>query len=344
MTTATGRVDAGGGPERILEHAKMVAGQMKFGYVVPFLGAGVNLCERPPRTKWRRGKYLPNADELAHELASAVPHYAAVVLNDLVRASQAVDHELGWASLYETLNTVFDHEYEPTVVHHFLAEIPSLMRDLLTQPRDAHQLIVTTNYDYTLEVAFDRAGEEYDVVWYSARGDDTGKFFHLPYAATLAKPIDLPNEYELSLAERTVILKIHGAVRRGLDATSSYVITEDDYIDYLTRTDISNLIPATLVAKLKHSNILFLGYSMRDWNLRAIFHRIWQEQLRGYRAWAIRQPLSELRAGAPAKTTAARRKRELERSLERVFWDARNVTIFDSDLAEYMRALRQAFP
>ena len=48
------------------------------------------------------------------------------------------------------------------------------------------------------------------------------------------------------------------------------MITEDHYIEYLTRTDISRLLPPNLVDRFKRSNFLFLGYSLRDWNLRAI--------------------------------------------------------------------------
>ena len=65
------------------------------------------------------------------------------------------------------------------------------------------------------------------------------------------------------------------------------MITEDNYIDYLTRTDVSTLMPVTLGAKLRHSHFLFLGYSMRDWNLRVMPHRIWAEQSRSYKSWAI---------------------------------------------------------
>ena len=40
-----------------------------------------------------------------------------------------------------------------------------------------------------------------------------------------------------------MILKIHGAVDRTDSDRDSYVITEDHYIDYLTRTDISEPRP-----------------------------------------------------------------------------------------------------
>ena len=55
-------------------------------------------------------------------------------------------------------------------------------------------------------------------------------------------------------------------------------------------------IPITLVAKLRNSHFLFLGYSLRDWNLRVILHRIWNERKLSYKSWAIQldsEPLEQ---------------------------------------------------
>ena len=78
--------------------------------------------------------------------------------------------------------------------------------------------------------------------------------------------------------ERTTILKIHGVVDRQNRACDSYVITEDHYIDYLAHKDIAQQLPVQLLEKMSWSHFLFLGYSLRDWNLRVILHRIWGEQ------------------------------------------------------------------
>jgi hypothetical protein len=123
-----------------------------------------------------------------------------------------------------------------------------------------------------------------------------------------------------------VILKIHGAVDRVNAEGDSFVITEDHYIDYLTRTDISNLLPVTLAAKLRRSHILFLGYGLRDWNLRVILHRIWQERKLTWKSWAIQ------RAPDP---------------IEKEFWRQRGVDILYVNLGEYITALSermQAWP
>jgi hypothetical protein len=188
-----------------------------------------------------------------------------------------------------------------------------------------------------------------------ARGEKTGSFTHRAPDGT-TEVIEDPETYvkPLSLSRRTVILKIHGAVRRhpsdNGDADvlpsgehDSYVITEDHYIEYLTRTDIRKLIPKGLLAVLRMSSILFVGYGMRDWNLRAIFHRIWQEEELGYRSWAIRKPLDELppeKQSDPGEVEL-HRQWKMEQDLEESFWSARGVKIFDADLAVYCRALEQ---
>ena len=52
-------------------HYGTVVRELTEGSVVPLLGAGVNLCDRPPELKWSRGsEFLPNGQELAEHLAS----------------------------------------------------------------------------------------------------------------------------------------------------------------------------------------------------------------------------------------------------------------------------------
>lgn len=302
-------------------HYRQVAKAMIVdGRVVPLLGAGVNLCGRATDGPWRRGdSFLPSGGELAEHLAVSFDYPEEG--RDLVRVSQYVSVVLGDAPLYDELHDVFAAEYDPTPLHRFLALLPAIGRRRDVPPHDAHQLIVTTNYDDALERAFDQAGEEYDLVSYIADGEDRGKFLHRPPSAE-AVVIERPNEYgALSLERRPIVLKVHGAVDRLDRDRDSFVITEDNYIDYLTRTDISTLVPVTLAAKLRESHILFLGYSMRDWNLRAIFHRIWQQRRRRYQSWAIQ------RGPEP---------------MEQAFWQKRGVDIFDVELEEYVTELRRA--
>src|SRR5207247_317317 len=101
-------------------------------------------------------------------------------------------------------------------------------------------LFVTTNYDDALERAFHAANEEFDLVTYVAEGDARGKFLHWSPDGGVTL-VERPNEYRgLAVGPRCIILKLHGAVDRGTSEWDSFVITEDHYIDYLARGDISN--------------------------------------------------------------------------------------------------------
>jgi hypothetical protein len=83
-----------------------------------------------------------------------------------------------------------------------------------------------------------------------------------------------------------VILKVRGQVDPDRE-WESFVVTEDDYIDYLGRGDVAGAVPVGLAATLRRSHFLFLGYTMRDWNLRLVLGRMWGEHPMTYRSWAV---------------------------------------------------------
>src|SRR5207248_1350991 len=143
-----------------------------------------------------------------------------------------------------------------------------------------------------------------------------GKFTHHPWGGE-PKVILEPNTYSgVSTERRTVILKIHGAIDRHDPARDSYVITEDHYIDYLARTDVSKLVPVTLVDKLRRSHCLFLGYSLRDWHLRVILNRIWGDEHLRSKSWAIQRspdPAGGAPVGDPGRRDPAHRPGGLHR-------------------------------
>src|SRR6266508_3322698 len=251
-------------------HCRMVAREMRDGRVVPFLGAGANLCGRPEELVWRplRFDWLPSDPELASYLARLF-EYRGKHPDNLPKVSQYIKLVAGAYPLYAELRRLLDGDYPPTALHEFLAEVPTILRRHLDPP--PYQLIVTTNYDDVLERAFRQVDEPFDLVSYDAEGEYRGKFVHHPHEGETTTILD-PNRYsELSVGKRTVIMKIHGAVNREDESRDSFVITEDHYIDYLARTDVSKLFPVTLVDKLRRSHCQFLGYGLQDWNLRAAF-------------------------------------------------------------------------
>jgi hypothetical protein len=301
-------------------HFSRVATLLADGDVVPFLGAGANLCDRPDDVAWELGRFAPSGAELAHTLAENSrfpdPHD-----QDLLRISQYVDAILGERRLYRYLHSVFDADYPPSSLHRFLASLPALMR----QNGRPQLLILTTNYDDLAERAFAAAGEEFDVVWYEAkRGPMHGRFLHRPPEGEVV-PIERPNKYTgLDLGRRSVILKLHGAIDREDADRDSYVVTENSYIDYLAEGDVGEQIPFVLRERMADSHFLFLGYSMRDWNLRVILNKIWGAQQLDLKSWAVQ------REPADAAT----------RDVEEALWrDRGDVELLYVPLKEYVARL-----
>jgi hypothetical protein len=261
-------------------HYETVASEMLDGWVTPFLGAGVNLAERAPKTPWKMEQEFPSGVELAAYLASRRGvRYPNDQPKDLLRVSQYFDAVLGALRLYDTLHGVFALKHAPTKVHRLLADVAAKL-EARGSPR---QLLITTNYDDALERAFVDKGVEYDLVWYEAKkGSARGKFYHRPPGGN-ATLIERPDEFAaVDFEIRPVILKLHGTTTESR-RDDSYVITEDHYIDYLTEADI----PAVLTERMAETHFLFLGYSLHDWNLRVILNRLWREQQLGLPSWSI---------------------------------------------------------
>ncbi len=296
-------------------HFKIVARRLEVGNVIPFLGAGAALCERPTDADWRASGYLPSGAELATFLAEAYAFPEPGPL-DLARVSQYVELAAGDATLVEELHSIFARMYEPNKLHRLIAELPAIMR---AQRRAlAGQLVITTNYDDALERAFAAAGEPVDVVSYYEETNEPGTFVHTrPDGEQVVNPKHTDYR-DFDLEQRSIILKIHGAVDRADEDGDTYVITEDNYIDYLAR-EMAKLIPAYLMARMKTSHFLFLGYGMRDWNLRVILRQIWSEERRRFDSWAIQRDPGEL---------------------DRRFWEHHGVEIIDVPLEEWVDSMR----
>ena len=303
----------------------MVARKLLKGMVVPLLGAGVNVCGRPVGFTWSpsHAQHLPTGAELAAFLAKEYetpPELAKT--EDLIRISQYIDSvDVSGGELYQTLHDIFVADYEPGPVHLFLARAARLVRE-----RDQRQVILTTNYDDALERAFENAGEPYDLITYiaSSPSEYRGRFMHWAPGDPPPPPqvILSANDYDLGVEKRAVIVKLHGAAHRHKPTEEdNYVITEDHYIEYLNHTDITSQLPSVVTEKLRNSSYLFLGYGLKDWNLRAILRRIWGEQVMSFGSWAIQKQVDPI---------------------EQAFWRNRKVDILPLDLEEYFELLGDA--
>jgi DNA-binding SARP family transcriptional activator len=276
------------------------------GRLVPVLGAGAHAD-----LQMDRAGIAPGVDDVAAYLAQQFDCQPA----RLAQISQYVAVTRGSGPLYDELHSLYDADFRPCPAHRLVARLPAILRE-----RGAPQLlVVTTNYDLALERALLDEGEEFDVVSYLAVGAHRGRFVHVAPDGQ-ARVIDVANEYgDLAPDRRTVVLKVHGQVdRRPEREWESFVVSEDDYIDYLAQTDLAGLVPVTLTARLRRSHFLFLGYPPHEWNFRVFLHRVWGGQKVSYRSWAV-EPKPD--------------------ALEREFWRHVDVDLLDVPLERYVEEL-----
>jgi len=171
--------------------------------------------------------------------------------------------------------------------------------------------IVTTNYDNLLEQAFAEAGKPYDLVVYPAdNAEYANGVLWWPHGHPEPRKMKSSDIDVEDLRQTNVIYKMHGTVWKDSPVWDSFVITEEDYVRFLSR--IKNAVPAAFRRHFSARSFLFLGYGLRDWNLRVLLKEV---SVSERKSWAIMK--------APT-------------SLEKRLWAQRKVDLYDVDLVNFV--------
>jgi hypothetical protein len=287
------------------------------GSVVPFLGSGASVIGRPAQQSWDpvTASFLPSGVELAHYLANETEYPSNDVYdrNDLAKVSSYFEDVGGRVKLRKTLHAVFSKSYQFGPLHQFLASVPS------------HLVIVSTNYDIMLEQAFQAAGKPYDLVVYPADRDDLGNAVLWWQHGAPEPKVEAPNELDIDLKKTTVIFKMHGTVSEDVNYLDNYVITEEDYVEFLSRMTTNSAIPSLFINYFMQKSFLFLGYSLRDWNLRVV--------LKNLNKYFARRTAQNNADEVPPSWAIQLSPSELESTL----WQKRNVAIYGLSLDEFVK-------
>lgn len=219
---------------------------VKKGNCILFLGAGIHTPPPdndnfiyPLEQRPLLGKSL--ALELAKECGFQ-QKFPEDECTDLQRVSLCfeITEGFGRKKLVDTLDIYLMKDKRPSPALKMLAALP-------------FKIIVTTNYDRLLESALFKADKDPKTIVYT------------PLPANQTEDMD-----DDPTIERPLLFKTHG----DLNLPDSIVITDEDYINFIQRmTDKEpfNPIPQTVRFRMLRWPTLFIGYSMRDYNLRLLF-------------------------------------------------------------------------
>jgi hypothetical protein len=241
--------------------------------VVPFLGAAASFAGAD------LAHALPSGGRLAEMLASAAeyPGPASDPLSKIAQYYEEIpaDRPL----LVRKITTIFGQDLHPDYrcgCTDFFHAFPQ---------KRLPSLIVTTNYDVLVERTLEDRGVPYLAIsLLSGHSRYAGRYICYQSVRTplddciwtktqLEDRIEELNDQE----EPTVLIyKIHGtaqARRVNDEVLDSIVLTESDYIEFLDEERL-NKIPTRVLTILRKANLLFLGYSLQDWNFRVLLQRI----------------------------------------------------------------------
>jgi len=253
------------------------------GRLITFLGPGASIVDRPSGVGWIPGApYPPLAHELANYLATRY-EYPEREPPGLSGVAEYVQLVAGRAGLNQELKEIFSR-HEPTSIHRLLARLPRYFR----ARTGSTQIVVTTAFDDCVERAFMDEREAVDVLSYVSDDYGRGAFVHRsPYGTSTL--IENPQQYiELRPEERTVVLRLYGGIDIAHEADDSFVVTEDDLVQYAAfATRLASFLPLPLAKALSECSLLFLGQDLLDWTLRILLNGLRSGKATMPSSWAV---------------------------------------------------------
>ena len=184
------------------------------------------------------GAGLPTAYQLACALAKKC-EYPSADTSDLFRVAQYYQMKFDSYGLRKFVREqLLQGTNQPTAVHNTIAALP-------------FRYVVTTNFDKLMERAFESAKKTPQIALYQLHGDQ----IEMPFG-TVNEPL---------------IYKLHGT----MDQLQTMIVTEDDVVEFLACAFVGDPhLPSSLKALFRENSILFIGYGLKDWNIRVLLRAI----------------------------------------------------------------------
>lgn len=290
------------------------------GKLVPFLGLGVHfeVDDNAWGKKWSpESGFFPSPREYGNYLASAFLDESERVETgmELARVYQFLEETRGPFFVKTAVHHLYNRDYPVKTAHAFFASLNSVIR--ASGRGKPVPLIVTANLDDVLEETFRMVNEPFSVVSYISRGGDKGRLLFRSPQGEVQVLKTAAQVRKAATGDATMILKLHGGVDRRDPEREWMVLTENEVVSYFSSPAALELIPALFNARAGNARFLFLGYSLRDWNIRFLLDRIWSMQ-RQDMSWAVLFNTSRV---------------------TKTLWEKRGVEILDVAIEAYLAGL-----
>jgi hypothetical protein len=272
-----------------------------------FLGAGASIDQDKPD--------LPTAKELSKEMARKcmldwheyVPLSTTAFYFEFFYTREKLNQFL--------VERIGDPRVQPTSTITTLVKIVSKLEALKKKC-----IVVTTNYDQHFERAYTAAtgGRQPGVIVYRGANDPNIK------GSKLHDGLNGEPEYWLPDLP-TYLYKMHGCISN--PGEQNLVITEEDYINFLTNAlhhHPDKRLLHYVRGRLALSTVLFIGYSLSDWNFRVLFKATAEDK-------AVTSFAVQLNSDPGDNETERARQSALLK-----FWGKRHIDIVNTDAALFM--------
>lgn len=230
---------------------------VKEGKCILFLGAMASAAPPPEDSGFHAGALPPSGRALSEKLVS-LSKYPDEDVTNLQRVALFFEWQEGKSrqSLVKAVaEEVAAPHLEPSPALHMLAALP-------------FRITITTNYDQLYEQALFTAKT---IGGLPKRPKITVYDPNRPPEAVPLDPVE----------EQPILFKLHGDITK----PESIVITEEDYITFIQRMGMSERHPIAqgIRARMMEWPTLFIGYSLKDYNLRLLFKTLrWQVDTANY--------------------------------------------------------------
>lgn len=276
------------------EDLTLIFNAIESGKCLAFLGAGACTSFQVDDSKEEPG--LPTGGELAEWLAEKC-EYSNGTVYDLLKVAEyylytkSGDRE----PLEKAIQEKIQIGCKPRPIHTVIAQLCQI------------KIVITSNYDAILENELNKYGRNLIKHVYNPQNPKTGHF-----------------QGPVFFGDTDIILhKMHGSI----DEPRSMVITQSDYIRYLAYlNDIDRGMPEYFRKMIiPQFTLLFLGYSLEDWNFQVIWEGVLSQQANlnlNKDAYALVKNPSHMQTR---------------------YWAKRKVVVLDQDLTEFARKLAEHF-